>query len=120
MVLDQRKNTATFIRWVARVWGSLILAFILFLFVAQLMGKQGDEDIVRSRDMISFTFFHTGISLGLALSFKWDGLGGLITLLSLGSMILVRSDLLEFSMIMLAAGPAALYIMYWFLSRKRT
>lgn len=83
-----------------------------------MVGPEEGSAIPTNQDLLTFVFFPFGTMLGLALAFKWEGLGGLITLLSQGVLFLIRPDLLEVVLIAMASGPAILYLMYWIYSRR--
>ena len=54
---NQKKGVKT-IRWIARIWGSIILAFILIFILGYLFGDEGlGIDKASSQDKIAFIFF---------------------------------------------------------------
>ena len=77
-----RQRILTLLLWTARILGSLILAFVLFFLVAHLFGdEESNAGFSSTRDIISFAFFPIATVLGLALAWKWEGVGGGISTL---------------------------------------
>jgi hypothetical protein len=108
------------IRWIARIWGTLIWAFVTFFLLAHIFG---DADAAPGwwrdpRELITFLVFPVGTVIGLAMAWKWEGVGGLIV--TLGMVIGLSTggghwDELFFSVGVL--GPGVLYLLSWSLSR---
>jgi hypothetical protein len=70
------------IRWTARIWGSLIVIFVLFIVVATLYSliTTGEAD-PNSEDDIPLIEYSGPVlfslsAVGLAIAWKWEGLGG--------------------------------------------
>lgn len=116
------KITAKIILWIARIWGTLILAFLLFFVLAHIFG---DEDklggFLNTKEVVIFFFFPVCTILGLSLALKWEGLGGLISTVGIIGLFVLRSDLLS-SLIFIGiiAPPGLLYLIYWYISKHRT
>lgn len=71
------------IRWVARIWAALMVAFMLFMFGAHIVDDGlGLPFNLTARDglMMASMFI---LVLGLALAWKWEKLGGWMTVLGL-------------------------------------
>lgn len=118
--MANRNNLTTAIRWGARISGSLILAFVLFFLLAHLFGEdESGNGFGNTSEIISFIFFPISTVLGLSLAFKWEGLGGIITLSGMIGLFIVRPDLLGSFYIMIPVIPGALYTIYWLLSRNK-
>lgn len=106
--------------WIARIWGSTILAFVFFFLVAYVFGNEETSDNpISTRDKITFVFFPIGTIIGLAVALKWEGLGGFIASLSLMILFTIRFDLI-YSIIfpIVIFPPGLLYLLYWFLQRN--
>lgn len=108
------------ILWLARIWGSLILGFVLFFLIAHLFNNEeaGGTGFKDSRDIVAFFCFPVLTCLGLALAYKWPGLGGLISLAALVIGIAIKGFAIELNFILLIYTPALLYLTYWKLSAK--
>lgn len=106
--------------WSARIWGSLILAFILFFVIAYIFGEEAarTDTFKDPIELISFICFPVITCIGLVLAYKWPGLGGLISILALFTGIAIQGFAIELNFILLIYTPAILYLTYWFLSSK--
>ena len=111
------------IRRIARIWGSLIVAFVLFFLIAHLFGNEGSgEGLNDTKELIAFIFFPVSTLVGLSIAYKWEGLGGLIASLGLiigpivtGQYPNKAEDLI---FVMIIYPPGFLYVIYWFRSKK--
>ena len=112
----------TIIRWIARIWSILSLAFLLLFFGASIIGSIGTDTFV-FKDVLQFVFFPIGLAIGLIIAWKWEGLGGIIAIASIIAFhlqMLIKLGDLDFTLIIeLLAAPGILFILYWILSRKR-
>jgi len=120
-------RTAIAIRWIARIWGSLIVGFALIFLVAHIFGTEesgaGFQDTL---ELITFICFPIGTVIGLLIAYKWERLGGLIACLGLivGHVIILidgqfPNKFEDFNILILFFPPGLLYLIYWFLSKKR-
>jgi len=111
----------TVIRWIARIWGTLILAFVLFFVVALIVG--GDESgdgLFNTKEVITFIFFPVSTVIGLSIALKREGLGGLITTLGMIGLLIMRFDLLSNPYFIVGiAPPGILYIVYWYVTKRQ-
>ena len=119
--MANKKKIANTIRWIARIWGTLILAFVLFFLIADIIGGSESGGGLKKDEILSFIFFPISTLLGLAIALKWEGLGGLIATLGIAGLFMVRFDLIsDFVFIAGIAPPGILYLVYWFLSKDRS
>jgi len=119
--MKDKKRVATIIRWIARIWGGTSLLFLIFMVGAHLIGAiSGTSDgtgFSSTSEMISFLFFPISIMIGLGLAWKWDGLGGLITILGIVGFHIIRPDLILDPMIDGLAAPGIFFIIYWLITK---
>ncbi len=100
--------------WTARITGTLILAFILFMILAHIFGQgESGSGLNDTLDIVSFIFFPISSVVGLSLALKWEGVGGLITILGMIGLIIVRPDLLIAFLVLVPIIPGILYTTYW-------
>ena len=118
--MGSQKKTAKIVRWIARIWGGLIILFVLSFFLADVLGgEQMVGEPLSTKDKITFAFFPLGTIVGLVLAWKWEGVGGLITVLAMIGLLIIRPDLLSsFYFIAIGMIPGLLFIGYWYLSRN--
>ena len=117
--MKNQKKTLNTIRWIARIWGSLILAFVLFFVLGSIFGhEESGGGFENTSEVITFIFFPISSIIGLGIALKWEGLGGLITIGGIIGLFVMRPDLI--SNLYLITGitpPGILYILYWYLSK---
>ena len=120
--LKNKIEFVTIIRWIARIWSILSLAFLLLFFGASIFSSSG-TDTFTFKDVFQFVFFPIGLTIGLIIAWKWEGLGGII---AIGSIIAFHLQMLithgkpDFVLLIeLLVAPGILFILYWILSRKR-
>ncbi|MCT4624373.1 MAG: hypothetical protein N4A46_12180 [Schleiferiaceae bacterium] len=115
------KTTLKIILWAARVSGTLILAFILFMALAHVFGdEESGNGFQNTREIIAFIFFPVSTVIGLSLALKWEGLGGIVTVFAMLGLIIVRPDLLGAAaiLVLFPTVPGILYILYWALTKE--
>jgi len=124
--MKNTKRIATIIRMTARIWGSLILLFLLFFvgahIIGALFGPEGASDggFNSVGEMLTFIFcFPVGTMIGLAIAWKWEGLGGLITAGGIICLFIMRSDLITVPYFIVMGITGLLFLVYWVLTRGR-
>lgn len=122
--MKNKKRIATIVRLVARMWGSLFLAFLLFMvgahLIGALFGPAGDSGIgfESVSEMLQFFFFFpVGTMVGLALAWKWEGLGGLITVIGFIGLFIMRPDLISNPYMVGMGICGLLFLVYWALTK---
>jgi hypothetical protein len=101
------------LRWLARVLSILALGIVL-LFA---FGEGLDLSHFTTRDWVLFVFFPLGVFLGMAVAWRWEGLGGGITAASLAAFYLAHRLLSPsfprgFAFVAIAA-PGFLFLLCW-------
>lgn len=116
----ERKNKGLrSIYWIARLLGTLALAFLLFMVIAHLFGSEEmNLGISSDTDLISLLFFPISTIIGLALAYKWEGIGGIITVTGMIGLHVLRPDLASDLIISMFAIPGLLYIIYAVWSKR--
>ena len=122
-IMKNKKQIARIVLFIARFWGSISLAFLLFMVGAHLIGaftgsEENGSGFQSTSEVFSFMFFPVSIMIGLALSLKWEGLGGLITIAGIICFHVLRPDLIFDPMIDGLAFPGFLFMIYWVLVRN--
>ena len=115
-------KAAVTIKWIARIWSILSLAFLILFFGASIFSSSGTATFA-FKDVFQFVFFPVGLTIGLILALKREGLGGIIAIASIIGFhlqMLVKHWKPDFGIFFeLLAAPGILFILYWILSRKR-
>ena len=77
-----------------------------------------------ARELVLFLFFPTGVCLGMALAWRWEGVGGAITVASLAAFYLadrLMSSRFPRGFAFLAmAAPGFLFLLCWLWTRLGT
>ena len=110
--MEQKNKGLTIIRWIARVLGTLTLTFLLFMVIGEFFGSEEMGIIISSEDLISLLFFPISTIIGLGLAYKWEGIGGIITVIGMIGLHIVRPDLASNLIISMFAIPGLLYFIY--------
>lgn len=83
------------LRWMARIYGSLILAFLLFFVLVHLFGNdESGAGFLSTKEIIAFTCFPIGAILGLGAAWKWPRWGGIGVLLAMAVFYIVMPEML--------------------------
>lgn len=69
------------LRWSARILGSLVLGFMILFIAGEILMPHAESGPTPA-EMLGFVFFPAGVLFGLALSYKYELTGGLISILS--------------------------------------
>ena len=116
-----RKRGVTAIRWVARVWSIASVGFVLLMFIGSGLEEGFTLAQFAPRDLIALLFFPSGVYLGMIVAWRWEGLGGGITV---GSLLAFYATLQVMGgrfprgpYFALVAAPGVLFLVCWLLSR---
>lgn len=106
------------LRWSARVLSILAVSVVLVC----AFGEGSNLSHFTARELVLFVFFPVGVCLGMALAWRWEGLGGTITVASLVAFYLVdwlmsSSFPRGFALVALAA-PGILFLLCWLWTRS--
>ncbi len=115
------------VKWSARILGSLIILYGLFIIVSSIMEKDNRNVSFSPHAwdglmIITGTCFLLGIT-GLIVGFILEGEGGLIALIGMASFLILtwnnpNANFSFYYIILLL--PALLYIWYWLIEGKRS
>ena len=75
-------RVARIIPWIARVWSIASIGFVLLIVVGEVLFPHAPPPAT-FRDLVLMFFFPFGTCLGMILAWRWEGLGGGITVGSL-------------------------------------
>lgn len=120
--MKANRSIAIVIRWIARIWGGISLLFLLFMvgahIIGALSGTSEGSGFVSTQEFISFLLFPISIMIGLGLAMRWEGLGGIITILGIAGFHTIRPDLILDPMIDGLAVPGLFFIIYWLIDKN--
>ena len=114
------------IRRIARIWSALYLVTLVLIIIMELLYPHGGEEAMRPRDLVLIAFIPVGTFFGMALAWRWEGLGGAISTLSvLGfyvAMFILDGDLPQEGILILLPLiiPGVLFLISWALHRQES
>ena len=125
---DPRTRKIKWVKWTARIWGTLIVAYVLLIVIGLAYNLitlgEADPHAEENIPLIEYSgpIFVFISTIGLALALKWEGIGGSIAVVSqlffLLFLIIQEPVSLEFSFIgpliisMFIIIPGLFYIGY--------
>jgi hypothetical protein len=118
--MKQDYQTANIVRWAARITSLVSLAFVLIFIFGNMFGEGLSLfDFQSTIGILSFICFPVAVIVGLLIAWKWEGIGGMITMGgTLGFFILDPNSTANLFLIGLTA-PGLLFLIYWFLTNGR-
>jgi len=107
------------IRWTARIWSLISLAFVLLFFIGYSLDPS--ELPPTNTDFIVMAFFPVGVLLFMLLGWKWERLGGIGCLSSLAGFYIalyIQKQVLAMGpYFLLVAMPGVLFLISSILQR---
>ena len=119
-MMNNKDRIVLSIKWLARISGTLILVFVLFFLLMDIFGTEGSEGegVISTKDMFTFICFPISTIIGLAIAWKWEGLGGLTSTVGFVCLSFIRPDLSSNLLFLSLAIPGLLYLLFWFMTKK--
>ena len=123
--MDETKSRSTgtrsVMRWVARGWSLLSLGFVAPIVIGEAIRPTATVPVTL-RDLIGLSLFPFATCLGMLLAWRWEGLGGAITLGSLVAfyvfMFVMDGRFPGGPFFALVAAPGALFLASWAISLR--
>jgi hypothetical protein len=134
---DSRSRATTWIRWIARIWSAPIIIYALMMFVGYtwswittgVADPHAVEDYPPIENLPPIFLFLSVV--GLALAWRWERLGGAITLgflLATLALLLILTPIMRdfprsampYLLVLIVAVPGALFLVCWRRSRGGT
>jgi hypothetical protein len=125
----KKGNKYAGIRWTARVVGTLLVLFTLFMFIGETMegyNRNGKIDLETFNflQIITFTFWFLGLA-GLIFAWWKEGAGGIFSFIcTVVFLFLVKvnantnSEASFSAILFIFLVPSVLFIIYWWLTKK--
>jgi len=118
------KRGVTAVRWTARLWSIASIGFILLMFIGSGLAEGFNPAQFAFRDLVGLFFFPLGVCLGMIVAWRWEGLGGGITIGSLlafyAALRVMGGRFPRGPYFALVAAPGILFLVCWFLSRGQS
>lgn len=115
------KRGVTVLRWMARVWSIASIGFLLLMFIGSGLEEGFNPAQFAFRDLVGLFFFPFGVGLGMIVAWRWEGLGGAITVGSLlafyAALGVMDGRFPRGPWFALVAAPGVLFLVCWWLSR---
>lgn len=102
------------LQFTARTTGTLMVAFLIIVMMGAISGDSGRAGaplFADAREALTFLTFPIFTMIGLALAWKYEFLGGLITLGSLAAVVLMQPEWLQ-PFALVPAVPGLLYAVH--------
>src|SRR5262245_51461144 len=113
-------KAAVSLRWIARIWSLASLAFI----AAFAFGGQEVSNFPTAMEIVALASFPVGVVAGMLAAWRYEAIGGAITLISLAAfylwMDLVGGRWPRGPYFVLLAAPGFLFLAAWLLERTRS
>ena len=132
---DNHRRVTKRIRWIARIWGAVILAYALALFIGYagnwITTGVGDpyavEDVSPIEALPPIGMFISALGLGLA--WRWERLGGFIAVvfqIVTGIILLITNPItrdfprsaVPYLLLLVVVTPGILFLMSWRRTRQ--
>lgn len=107
------KKNLKILRWTARI---VSLPLIVFIGIQIFFPENGYKEFFTGKDGLLPLFYPIAYFIGLIVSWKWDLIGGIISVIGLIVTLFFRIDLIF--MVIVLSFPADLFILYWYLARE--
>jgi hypothetical protein len=110
------------IRWIARGWSIASIGFVLLILVGELVYPHAPAP-TEFRDLLGLFLFPFCTCLGMILAWRWEGLGGTITIGSLlafyAALRIMDGRFPGGPFFALVAAPGLLFLFSWTLGVAR-
>jgi hypothetical protein len=107
---------------IAKIWSIASIGFILLILAGELISPHAPPPTAL-RDILGLFFFPFGTCVGMALAWRWEGLGGAITVGSLlafyAMSYIVDGRFPRGPYFLLVAAPGFLFLLSWTLTVAR-
>jgi hypothetical protein len=114
-------GTVTALRWVARIFGTFLVAFFLLFFIAERITERGPYHSDTGQLVVTI-FFLLG-QFGILIGWRWEGIGGMLA--AIGIVLCFLINLLwvhagkNTGFVLIWLLPAFLFLYCWWQTRKR-
>ncbi|MFH1741677.1 MAG: hypothetical protein ABIH23_21945 [bacterium] len=111
-----KKHGLQILRWVARMLGTAQILLVALVFIGEVVfGPEGPPPLLRPA-----TIMFIMMLLGLMIAWRWEGPGGLLSLLGYIGFAIVNQSLLLNTPFVVFPITAIMYLCCWWGSRRRS
>ena len=107
------------LRWILRGLSGLIIVFFLLMFIGENFFGEKTEEPLTNNAILQLSIAGVGL-IGLGLAWKWELIGGIITLVAFIVLAIINPIVLESPLMLIWPLTAILFIVLWALSRNTT
>ena len=110
---------------IARIWSILSLVFLIYMLGGHILAEFQDSpdkltgSFKSTKELIMFICFPISTLVGLAVAWKYEAVGGLITLVGMVGLFVLRPDLITQPVFLILPAPALLFLAHWAMERKQ-
>lgn len=104
--------------WVLRVLSGLIIVFFLFMFIGETFFGENPRKPLSTNDILQLSAMGLGL-IGLGLAWKWELIGGIITLAAFVVLVFINPNVIHPSLLFVVPITAILFIVLWSIKRNK-
>ena len=105
-------------RWTLRILSAIFIVFFLMMFIGETFFQ---DEAFKPKPMSANSILQVliiAISLvGLALAWKWELWGGILSLVAFAALAIVNPNVLDFPLLLIYPVTAILFIVIWVIDR---
>ncbi|MBW8012256.1 MAG: hypothetical protein FVQ83_13635 [Chloroflexi bacterium] len=121
---DKQNSTPIRLRKIAKIWGLISIGLLTVLLIGEMVSPHAGEEQVPFIEWVMLFLFPFATVLGMAIAWRWEALGGIISTASFVIFIVLltadRGELIAWpglAMMLLIAMPGFLFLACWYISR---
>lgn len=117
--MKTKSKSIKILRWTLRVLSGIFIAFILFMFIGETFfpPESANSKPLSAESIIQLSIM--GISVvGLALAWKWELTGGIISLVAFIALGFINTSVWHPSLLLIYPATAISFIVLWAISRN--
>ena len=105
-------------RRILRIMSALFIAFFLLMFIGEtfFQDEAFKPEPMSANSILQVSLFVVSM-IGLALAWKWELWGGILTLVALAVLAIVNPNILSFPLLLIYPLTAILFIVLWAIDR---
>ncbi len=105
-------------RWTLRILSAIFIVFFLMMFISETFFQ---DEAFKPKPMSANSILQVLIIVislvGLALAWKWELWGGILSLVAFAALAIVNPNVLDFPLLLIYPVTAILFIVIWVIDR---